>query len=246
MLQRASSHNVEIQSSGSALARQAPWWDTSRASLASLRSGASSNMNELHHRIAIALAAAFTLGCLSCKGPGAYVWVDSYTDSVTNRDGAYRISPGDVIQVRVFNQEQLTTRARVRADGKVSLPLVNDVPAAGVTPVALAADLQARLTEFVKAPNVTVSVEESRPAVVYVTGEVAKPAPYPIESSSGVLQAIVNAGGLTVNASPDRIFVLRQAHPAPQRIRFTYDDLIRLRGRAPTFQLQPGDVVVVE
>lgn len=203
-------------------------------------------MNEHRPRCAIALAATLAVGCLSCKGPGAYVWVDSYANDVADRAGGYQLSPGDVIQVRVFNQDQLTTRAKVRADGKVSLPLVNDVPAAGVTPVALAGELQTRLKEFVKAPLVTVSVEESRPAVVYVTGEVAKPAPYPIESCSGVLQAIVNAGGLTVNASSDRIFVLRQAHPKPQRIRFTYDDLIRLRGRAPTFQLRPDDVVVVE
>lgn len=203
-------------------------------------------MDPLLRRSAMTLAAALAMGCAACKGPGAYVWVDSYRDSATDRDGGYQISPGDVIQVKVFNQDQLTTKAKVRADGKVSLPLVNDVPAAGVTPVALAADLQVRLKEFVKAPLVTVSVEESRPAVVYVAGEVAKPAPYPLESSSGVLQAIVNAGGLTVNARSDRIFVLRQARPAPLRIRFTYDDLIRLRGRAPSFQLRPGDVVVVE
>jgi len=192
------------------------------------------------------LAAALATACMSCRGPGEYVWVDSYTDSGADRDEGYLISPGDLIQVRVFNQDQLTTRARVRADGKVSLPLVNDVPAAGVTPVALATHLQERLKEFVKAPLVTVSVEESRPAVVYVAGEVAKPAAYPIESCSGVLQAIVTAGGLTVNARSDRIFVLRQVRPAPQRIRFTYDNLTRLSGRAPTFRLRPSDVVVVE
>ncbi len=191
------------------------------------------------------LAAALAVGCASCRGPGQYVWVDDYTDAAARDDG-YVLSPGDVVQVRVFNQDQLTTRAKVRPDGKVSLPLVNDVSAAGVTPVALAAALQERLKEFVKAPLVTVSVEETRPAVVYVAGEVAKPAPYPIESCSGVLQAIVNAGGLTVNARSNRIFVLRQARPAPQRIRFTYDDLTRLAGRAPTFRLRPGDVVVVE
>jgi len=192
------------------------------------------------------LATVAAMTCASCKGPGEYVWVDSYTDRGDDRDGGYLIAPGDVIQVKVFNQDQLTTRAKVRADGKVSLPLVNDVRAMGLTPVALANEIQEQLKQFVKAPLVTVSVEESRPAVVYVAGEVAKPAPYPIESCSGVLQALVNAGGLTVNARLDRIFVLRQAHPAPMRIRFTYDDLTRLSGRAPNFQLRPGDVVVVE
>lgn len=176
------------------------------------------------------------------------MWVDSYSDGVGPPAPGYLLGPGDLIQVRIFNQDQLTTKAKIRADGKVSLPLVNDVPAAGLTPVALATDLTARFKEFVKAPLVTVSVEEMRPAVVYVGGEVAKPAAYPIESCSGVLQAIVSAGGLTVNARYDRIFVLRQTSPNsnPSRIRFTYDALSRLEGRASRFKLIPGDVVVVE
>ncbi len=192
------------------------------------------------------LAAAVALCSLSCKGPGQFVWVDSYADSVTSAESPYHIQPGDLIQVRVFNQDQMTTRARVRADGKVSLPLVSDVPAAGLTPMELASDLERRLKEFLNTPLVTVSVEEARPAVVYVAGEVARPAPYPIESCSGVLQAIVSAGGLTVNARSDRIFVLRKGNPSAVRIRFTYDALARLTGRASEFRLQPGDVVVVE
>ena len=197
-------------------------------------------------RAFVTAVASIALCCLSCKGPGQFVWVDSYVDSAVSSEKPYQIQPGDLIQVRIFNQDQMTTRARVRGDGKVSLPLVSDVPAAGLTPVALASDLERRLKEFLNTPLVTVSVEETRPAVVYVAGEVARPAPYPVESCSGVLQAIVNAGGLTVNAQSDRIFVLRKGNPTSVRIRFTYDALVRLTGRASEFRLQPGDVVVVE
>ncbi len=195
--------------------------------------------------VALALVAASTV---ACSGPGQYVWVDDYAGGTTDPASPYALASGDVIQVKVFNQDQLTTKAKIRADGKVSLPLVNDVPAAGLTPAALGTELQARYREFVKAPLVTVSVEESRPAVVYVGGEVTKPGAYPIETCSGVLQALVTAGGLTVNARTDRIFVLRQTsrQANPSRIRFTYDALARLTGRASQFKLLPGDVVVVE
>lgn len=183
--------------------------------------------------------------CISCSAPGKYTWVDAYQESRGGHEQPYRIAAGDMVQVRVFNQEHLTTRARVRPDGKVSLPLLNDVPAAGLTPDALATDLQERLKSFIKAPLVTVALEETRPASVYVAGEVVRPGVYPLDAAAGVLQALVNAGGLTQMASPGRIFVLRKG-PPEVRIRFTYDALVRLEGKASTFHLLPGDVVVVE
>jgi polysaccharide export outer membrane protein len=193
-----------------------------------------------------AVVAALLAACgMACASPGKYVWADDYPDNVMDNEKAYAIAPGDVIQIRVFNQEQLSTRGKVRADGKISLPLLNDVVAAGMTPVELANSLQGRLKDFVKSPLVTVSLEETRPLTVYVGGEVAKPGVYPLDIGGGVLQSIVNAGGLTQNASYDRIFVLRQGSP-PVRIRFTYNALVHLIGRAAVFKLRPGDVVVVE
>ncbi len=202
-------------------------------------------MTSRQHTSPAPLLAAAVVACgLSCKGPGNYVWVDAYA-SAGEPGQSYVIAPGDLIQVRVFNQEQLSTRARVRGDGKISLPLVNDVSAAGLTPGGLAKDLEVRLTDFVKTPLVTVSLEETRPPNIYVIGEVTKPGVYPLETALGVLTALVNAGGLTQNARSDRIFVLRQG-PPETRIRFTYDALVRLEGKATSFRLRPGDVVVVE
>lgn len=189
-------------------------------------------------------ASVTAVGLASCASLGSYVWVEDYRAAPADAT-AYVIGVGDTIQVRVFNQEQLSTRAKVRADGKVSLPLLNEVDAAGNTPTALGQKLESMLKGFVKNPLVTVSLEETKPQVVYVTGEVQKPGMYPLEAAPGVLQAIANAGGLGPEASTDRIFVLRQASQA-QRIRFKYRSLIRLSGAAVTFRLQPGDVVVVE
>jgi len=192
------------------------------------------------------LAVLAVAACIAaCSGPGKFVWVDAYADGHDDHAKPYAIVPGDLIQIKVYNQDHLSARPRVRQDGKISLPLLNDVSAASLTPEALAKELQGRLQGFVKAPIVTVSVEEARAPTIYVTGEVTRPGVYPLDSANGVLQALVNAGGLTINAHDDRIFVLRQGANAT-RIRFTYAALTRLVGRAASFPLRSGDVVVVE
>ncbi len=182
---------------------------------------------------------------MSCANLGKFVWVDEYTEPPAPAEKPYVIAVGDVIQVRVFNQDQLSARVRVRSDGKVSLPLLSDVDAAGYTPVALSQRLEIQLRELVKTPAVTVSLEETKPQTVMVIGEVVRPNAYPLEAGSGVLQGLANAGGLTPDASTDRIFVLRQI-PTPARIRFSYEKLRHQEGRAATFRLRAGDVVVVE
>jgi polysaccharide biosynthesis/export protein len=105
--------------------------------------------------------------------------------------------------------------------------------------------LERRLKGLVNAPSVTVSLEETKPPMVMVIGEVPRPGTFPYDPAGGVLQALAAAGGLGPDASGDRIFVLRQT-PTPVRIRFSYDRLRRQEGRAATFRLRPGDVVVVE
>lgn len=176
---------------------------------------------------------------------GGFVWVDSYpvTPRVPEKD--YVIAAGDQLSVRVYNQEPLSGRARVRADGKISLPFLNDVQAAGLTPPALSEHLQKRLREFIVNPVVTVSLEEAHPIDVFAVGEVVRPGRITMDNSCSVLQVIASAGGLTPYAHEDRIFVVRQG-PAPIRIRFRYQDLTRLEGKAAAFRLRSGDTLVVE
>ena len=198
-----------------------------------------------HVPLLIFLTVAAAVIAVSCADLGKYVWVDQYKEPPGTAEKPYTITPGDTIQVRVFNQEQLSARVKVRADGKVSLPLLSDVEAAGYTPVALSQVIERRLGELVNAPRVTVSVEETKPQTVMVIGEVARPNAYPYDPAATVLQVLAAAGGLTPDASGDRIFVLRQT-PTPVRIRFSYERLRHQEGRGATFRLRPGDVVVVE
>jgi polysaccharide export outer membrane protein len=180
---------------------------------------------------------------VSCHPARTYVWVDDFKGSALKTE-PITIASGDVVQVRVFNQEQLSARTRVRADGKITLPLINDVEAAGHTPRALAVELEKRFKDLVRNPVITVSIEERRPTTVLVVGEVTKPGVYSIDEAPGLLRLLVNAGGLTQDASDDRIFVVREG--VEGRIRFRYDALLLPNGKAKSFKLEVGDVVVVE
>lgn len=182
----------------------------------------------------------------ACYTPrGAFVPVEEWTQSGTE---PYVIAPGDTLQVRIFQQEAMSARVKVRPDGRVTLPLLNDYPAAGMTPADLAVQLQARLKEFINNPVVTVSLEESRPLTVSLVGEVMRPGTLTLEPGAGLLQALAAAGGLTEFAHREGIFVLRQrpGAPAPRRIRFTWPALAQAESAASSFVMVHGDVVVVE
>jgi polysaccharide export outer membrane protein len=201
--------------------------------------------------LGIALAAAVFGLAVGCTHVGEFVWVDGYKEPLQEPRSGYVISRGDVIFVRVWNQDSLSGRARVRADGMISLQFVNDVEAAGLEPTVLAQRLQVKLKEFIVNPVVAVSVEETAPLQVSVMGEVTTPGVYEIERHAGVLSAIASAGGLTQLAGRDRIFVLRgggrpEDSNRTVRIRFTYQALAHAEGNAGKFRLRAGDVVVVE
>ena len=178
-----------------------------------------------------------------CAQTGPFVWVDDLPKAPV--DAGYIISAGDVVHVHVWNQEKMSGKALVRSDGKISLPFLKDIDVAGRTPARAAWELEAKLKDYIVNPTVYVSVEEQRPMTVSVMGEVSKPGAYPIDATSGVLQALAAAGGLNEFADKTRIYVLRRTKDL-LRIRFTYDSLVRAQGNAGSFRLTPGDVVVVE
>lgn len=178
--------------------------------------------------------------------PGVYVGADEYVAPPIN-EGEYVIRPGDVLNVRVFQQDNMSARARVRSDGKISLPFLNDVTAAGFTPPVLGAQLQTRLKDFINNPVVTVSLEEVRQLSVSVLGEVPRPGIYQMEVGAGVLQALAAAGGFTTFAYRD-IYVIRPMPlgEKPLRIRFDYEKVSRGDGKGAVFILRSGDSVIVE
>jgi polysaccharide biosynthesis/export protein len=153
----------------------------------------------------------------------------------------YLIGPDDSLQVSVAEDPHLTGAVLVRPDGKISLAMVGDVPAAGLTPVQLAADISERVKKYVKDPTVTVAVLSINSKQVILVGEVARVGPLPIRPNMTVLQAIVTAGGLTPFANKKKIYVLRGEPGKQQRIPFNYkkslteDDML----------VKPGDRIVV-
>lgn len=191
-------------------------------------------------------AASLELGCAT---GATYRWVDDLP-TAEGPGPEYRIAHRDVLGIRVWNQEAMSlARARVREDGKISLPFLQDVVAVGLTPGALGKRLQEALVSVIVDPVVTVTLEEPAQLDVSVLGEVTRAGAFSIPRPAGVLHAIAAAGGLTAYAERDGIYVLRRldpSSPAPMRIRFRYRDLTSGGTAAAGFLLESGDVVVVE
>ncbi|ACL66288.1 polysaccharide export protein [Anaeromyxobacter dehalogenans 2CP-1] len=199
-------------------------------------------------RAGLALAAVAATALAACGPTGRYVRAEDLPPAPA--DAEYRVARGDVVGIRVWNQDNMSVeRTRVREDGRVSMPFLQDVPAAGSTPTELSQRIQTQLKTYVVNPVVTVTVVEMQPLRVSVTGEVIRPGVYDLDRGAGVLSALAAAGSFTEFAHRDRVFVLRHG-PAPgdavTRIRFEYDALVRADRRSAGFRLQPGDVVVVE
>src|SRR5262249_39102220 len=154
------------------------------------------------------------------------------------------IRVGDMLSVQVYGDDKDSGRGRVRSDGRMSLPILDDVQAAGKTPVQLARDVEDGLKKYLQDPRVTVFVEDATPLTISVLGEVGRPGPQPLQGDSGVADALAAAGGLTPFAHKNRIFVVR-SKPDQVRIHFTYEALTRGLGQAALFRLRPGDVVIV-
>lgn len=197
-----------------------------------------------HWRAHVALSlAVLSLG--ACRSAGRYVWADRYAAPAASAE--YAVSPGDLLNVRVWDNEKLSVKTRVRADGRISVPLLDDVNVAGRQPPEVARDIEARLraAKLVLAPRVDVALDEASAVGVSVLGRVARPGAYSLTVGSGVAEALASAGGLTEFAHRDRVFVLRRA-PDPVRIRFTFGDLTGRSSRAALFRLRGGDVIVAE
>jgi polysaccharide export outer membrane protein len=133
----------------------------------------------------------------------------------------------------------------VRPDGRISLPLLNDVRAAGYTPEQLKAELEKQAAKFLADPNATVVVKEINSRKVFVTGQVAKPGSYPLIGEMNVLQLLAHVGGLLEYADAKNIVILRNENGREQRFRFNYKDIVKGKNVQQNIALKPGDTVVV-
>ncbi len=159
-------------------------------------------------------------------------------------DPNYVIGAQDVLDINVWKEDQLTKTIPVRPDGKISLPLLNDVQAAGLTPTQLGALITADLKKFVTDPQVTVIVREINSQRIYLLGEVNRPSAYPLLPGMTVLQALSSAGGFTQFANLKRIYVLRVENGKQQKLPFNYKEALS-KGDQNNISLKAGDTIVV-
>ena len=160
-------------------------------------------------------------------------------------DADYKIGPQDVVRIDVWKEPDISRTIPVRPDGKISLPLLNDVQASGLTAMQLAASLREGLSKFLTSPQVTVTVTEINSRRVYITGEVTHAGALPILPNMTVLQALSSAGGFTQFAKLKNIYVLRTEDGKQVRHPFNYKEVVKGNLTEQNIVLQPGDVIVV-
>jgi polysaccharide export outer membrane protein len=157
----------------------------------------------------------------------------------------YVVGVQDVLSIVFWRDKDMSVDVTVRPDGKISLPLLNDVDAAGFTPDQLRTRLIEAASKYIEDPNATVVVKEIHSRNVFITGNVAKPSTYPLNGDMTVLQLIALAGGLQEYADADKIVVIRTENGRAQYHRFNYKDVVKQKSVQQNIVLKPGDTVVV-
>ncbi len=155
------------------------------------------------------------------------------------------IGPADVLQIVFWREKDLSGEVVVRPDGRISLPLINEVVAAGLTPDALRAEIVKAASQFLGNPNVTVVVKEIRSRKAFITGSVEKPGPYVLTGPTTVVQLIAMAGGLKDYADQKNIVVMRNVNGQQVGYTVDYHGLLRRQNLAQNLELMPGDTVLV-
>jgi len=174
------------------------------------------------------------------KGNGALLKAVAPAD-----DPAYVIGEEDVLNIDVWKEPELSRTVPVRPDGKISLPLINDVQAAGLTPSQLALAITEKLRKFLAEPQVTVIVTTINSRRVYILGEVNRAGAFPMLPNMTVLQALSSAGGFTQFANLKGIYVLRNDAGKQTKYAFNYKEAIRGQRPEQNILLKPGDTIVV-
>ena len=188
---------------------------------------------------ALALVAAFGVGAAHAQPSNTETGV-----SVPTAPG-FTIGPEDVLGVLVWREAEVAGDVTVRADGMITLPLLRDVKAAGLTPNDLAEQIQESLREYITDASVTVVVRQMNSRRAFITGEVAKPGAYPLTAPTTVMQLIALAGGLTEFAEKNKVSVLRVEDGKTTTMPFAYNDVAKGKKAEQNIVLRPGDTVVV-
>ncbi|MDP9340422.1 MAG: polysaccharide biosynthesis/export family protein [Acidobacteriota bacterium] len=160
-------------------------------------------------------------------------------------DAGYKIGPQDMLRIDVWKEPEISRLVPVRPDGKITLPLLNDIQAAGLSPVQLAAKIAEGLKKYITSPQVTVGVTEINSRRIFVTGEVARAGAFPLLPNMTVLQALSSSGGFTQFARLKNIYVLRMEDGKQVKHPFNYKDAVSGKRPEQNIILEGGDVIVV-
>jgi len=160
-------------------------------------------------------------------------------------DPTYKIGAQDTLRIDVWREDQLTRTVPVRPDGKITLPLLNDVQAVGLTPMELAEVISEGLKKYITNPQVTVSVTEINSKRIYVNGEVNRSGAFQLLPHMTILQALSGSGGFTAFAKIKSIYILRVKSGKSVKIPFNYKEAIKGKNFEQNIELEPGDVIVV-
>jgi len=171
----------------------------------------------------------------------------SFAENIDNIDNEneYVIGPTDILEIQVWREPTLSRTVPVRPDGKITLPLLDDIQAAGLTPLQLKAKLEKALAKFINNPKVSVSVQEIKSKKIYVLGQVNTPGEYPLRHNMTVMQALSLAGGLAEWADAGNIVIIRNENGKQKRIKFNYKKVLKGKDLEKNIFLEPGDTIVV-
>lgn len=191
------------------------------------------------------VSAALVLASLVAVGAASGQEAANHRPRPTVPAVEYHIGPEDVLDVAVWNNTAVSRTVPVRPDGRISLPLLNDVQASGLTPVELRDALMKRLADYMPNPEVSVIVREVHSFKVSVIGEVKTAGRYELRSRATVLDLLALAGGFNEFASRARVVILRPEGTTMKRIPFNYNRVVSPDAQDEVFLLQPGDIVLV-
>ena len=163
----------------------------------------------------------------------------------SNNGREYIIGPGDILSILVWKEPQLSAKVPVRPDGKITLPLINDIQAAGRTPPQLREAIQKALSKFLDNPVVSVSVLGVNSKKFFILGKVKSPGEYPLTAPTTVLQAIAMVGGFAPWADTEDIIILRDIDGHQKRLKFNYNDVAEGKHLEENIFLKPGDTIIV-
>jgi len=202
--------------------------------------------NNFRKILTVFYSVALLLSITACTNVGyQLINNDEKLMSELQQNKPYVLGCGDAITVTVWRHEEASTDAVIAPDGKISLPLIGEVSAAGLTVDELNDELNKRYREFINEPHVTVTVREINSLKIYVIGEVGRPGELKLNSTTDVLQAISLAGGFTIYANKTNIKIIRKEGDKKIKINFNYNEVVKGKNLAQNIPLKPGDVIVV-